>query len=177
MVEKRYEVEVVYRQSVRYVVAAEDDEAAEQAAAARWRAGDDGVPESARCDLESVHAVEVPGDDQQAADQEEAFRFLRDRELVIEHLDADAFNPTVHDAVSAQEVAARLGWAPADGAEADAQRAVRALDGLCQQRRVVCFSRPRVRHGERGEIRLFCTPQHLERLSALLVEEVPEPVA
>lgn len=171
MAEKRYEVEVVYRQSVRYVVAAEDDEAAERAAAARWRAGDDGVPESARCDLESVRAVEVPGDDRQAADQEEAFRFLRDRELVIEHLDADAFNPTVHDAVSAEEVASRLGW------EEDAQRSVRALEGLCQQRRVVCFSRPKVRHGERGEIRLFCTPQHLERLSALLVEEVPEPVA
>jgi hypothetical protein len=30
-----------------------------------------------------------------------------------------------------------------------------------------------VRSGERGDIRLFCTPQHLEKLTALLEELEP----
>jgi hypothetical protein len=40
---------------------------------------------------------------------------------------------------------------------------------------VVCFQRERVRAGERGEIRLYCTPEYLEALSSsvdALIEQV-----
>jgi hypothetical protein len=39
---------------------------------------------------------------------------------------------------------------------------------------VVCFGRPRVRASERGEVRLYCTPQHLERLSMLMMADDAE---
>ncbi|HET6230718.1 MAG TPA: hypothetical protein VFE05_11665, partial [Longimicrobiaceae bacterium] len=151
-----------------------DPETAERAAKARWHAGDAGRPVSGECcELESVHALPAPCDAECSADCEAALRFLRDRELVIENLDDDAFNPTVHDAISAEEVAQHFGWTyeGPGGSQTDVPRAARALDRLCSDRRVVCFTRPRVRRTERGEIRLYCTPQHLERLSALLEED------
>lgn len=169
---KRYEVEVVCRRRMVYVVEAADPEAAQRAAAVRWGEGEEGDPRGGECwDLEEVRAAEVPADEALSADREEVLRFLRDRELVLERLDADAFNPTVHDAMSAEEMARHLGWTTADGAQ-DVARAARALDGLCAAHRVVCFNRPRVRQGERGEVRLYCTPQHLERLSAMLDDDI-----
>ncbi|MDB4950830.1 MAG: hypothetical protein JWM27_3479 [Gemmatimonadetes bacterium] len=168
---KRYEVEVVYRQTARYSVEAPDRAAAERAATAHWKRGDvrgEVGPEC--CELESVRVVDLPGEDARAADRAAALRFLRDRELVIERLSDDAFNPCVHDALSAEEVARHVGWTT-EADEADAARASRALERLCSERRVVCFSRPRVRTGERGDIRLYCTPQHLERLSMLMIED------
>jgi hypothetical protein len=113
--------------------------------------------------------VDLPGEDVRAADREAALRFLRDRELVIERLSEDAFNPDVHDALSAEEVARHLGWT--DEGVGDEGRASRALERLCAEHRVVCFGRPRVRAGERGEVRLYCTPQHLERLSLLMISD------
>lgn len=167
MEQKQYEVDVVYRATVRYVVSAPDREAAERLATKKWLAEEEGVDGSEWCELEMVTVMDAPDEEGCGRDCDEVFRFLRDRELVIERLDEDAFNPTVHDAVSAEDVVHRLGWTDASGAP-DTARASRALERLCAQHRVVCFSRPRVRRGERGEIRLFCTPQHLERLSALL---------
>jgi hypothetical protein len=77
--------------------------------------------------------------------------------------------------VSAEDVASHMGWRRRDRT-LDNARAGRALDLLCKAHRVVCFTRPRVRAGERGEIRLFCTPQHLEKLTALLEEMEPAAV-
>lgn len=169
---KQFEVDVVYRATVRYAVTAPDREAAERLAEEMWQAEEEGVGGTEVCELEEVRAVGELDAEGCGRDCEQVLRFLRDRELVIERLDADAFNPTVHDAVSAEEVARHLGW-EAEGT-LDFTRAVRALERLCDEHRVVCFSRPRVRSGERGEIRLYCTPQHLERLTALLVEPAPE---
>ncbi len=171
---KRFEVEIVFRQSVRYAVDAPSRQEAERIALEQWREGDEGaVVDTDCCELMACQAAEVPGEERLRRDADAAFRYLRDRELVIENLDGDAFNPTVHDAVSAEQVAQHLGWKRRgrDTVGIDVGRAARALDALCRARRVVCFTRPRVRAGERGEIRLFCTPQHLEILSALVVDD------
>jgi len=168
---KRYEVEITFQQTVRYAVDASTRKSAEDLALEQWREGDEAnAVGSECCNLVGVNIAEVPNEDGCQRDADKAFRYLRDRELVIETLDLDAFNPSIHDAVSAEDVAVHLGWRKKDRS-IDTPRAGRALDQLCRSRRVVCFNRPRVRAGERGEIRLFCTPQHLEKLSALLEME------
>lgn len=175
MDQKRYEVEITFRQTLRFAVDAANRRLAENEAMSLWKAGDpESVVGSECCELVEVQAQPVPCDDRCAKDADDAYRYLRDRELVIETLDPDAFNPTVHDAVSAEEVAIHLGWKRRgnghDG-QTDTPRAARALDRLCGERRVVCFNRERMRLGERGEIRLYCTPQHLALLSALVMED------
>jgi len=73
-------------------------------------------------------------------------------------------------------VARLLGWTRSGDHGApvlDVARAARALEQLCREHRVVCFERPHPRAGERGEIRLYCTPAHLDRLRALLLDEEP----
>jgi hypothetical protein len=175
MDQKRYEVEITFRQTIRYAVDAANRKGAEASAMERWKHGDEKmVVGSDCCELVEVRAQPVPCDDRCEKDARDAYRYLRDRELVIETLDADQFNPTVHDAVSAEEVALHLSWKRKgdimDG-HPDTPRAARALDRLCAERRVVCFTRERVRAGERGEIRLYCTPQHLSLLTAKMMEE------
>ena len=177
---KFFEVEIAFRQSSRYRVEARDRRAAERAAMERWRAGEPADSGSDCCEVLAVQAHDMPAGDRLGRDCDAAYRYLRDRELVIEMLDRDAFNPTVHDAVSAEDVASHLSWRRKNGeaGELDVHRASHVLDQLCADRRVVCFTRPRVRAGERGDVRLYCTPQHLERLSALIMDaEMPEPVA
>jgi hypothetical protein len=170
---KRFEVEITFQQTVRYAVDAPTRRAAEELAVEQWKEGDEeNAVGSECCDLVAVGVSEVPNLEGCTRDAEKAFRYLRDRELVIETLDDDAFAPSVHDAVSAEDVALHLGWRRRDRS-ADTPRAARALDHLCKTHRVVCFTRPRVRSGERGDIRLFCTPQHLEKLTALLEELEP----
>jgi hypothetical protein len=170
---KRFEVEITFKQTVRYAVDAESRKAAEHMAMEQWKEGDEvSAVGSECCDLVGVNVAEVPNTEGCARDADKAFRYLRDRELVIETLDDDAFSPCVHDAVSAEDVAIHLGWRRKDRSP-DTARAGRALDLLCKAHRVVCFTRPRVRAGERGDIRLFCTPQHLEKLTALLEELEP----
>lgn len=172
---KRFEVEISFRQTVRYHVDAKDRKAAERTALERWRAGEPAhVPGPECCEVLAVNSQDVPDGDRLLKDCDAAYRYLRDRELVIEMLDRDAFNPTVHDAVSAEDVAAHIGWRRKDNQGAplpDVQRAARVLDQLCAARRVVCFTRPLARAGERGEVRLYCTPQHLETLSRLITDE------
>jgi len=178
MDQKRYEVEITFRQTLRYAVDAGNRKLAELEAMERWKAGDGAaVVGSECCELVDVRSEQVPCDDRCHRDAQEAYRYLRDRELVIEMLDEDQFNPTVHDAVSAEEVAAHLGWKRrGDGIGlTDTPRAARALDRLCAERRVVCFTRSRMRLGEKGEIRLYCTPQHLALLSSMILDEEPEP--
>jgi hypothetical protein len=175
MDQKRFEVEITFQQTLRYAVDATNRKIAEREAMDRWQVGDEAaVVGSECCELVAVRSNPVPCDDRCVKDAAEAYRYLRDRELVIEMLDDDAFNPTVHDAVSAEEVALHLHWKRrGDGVEgtADTPRAARALDRLCAERRVVCFTRSRMRAGEKGEIRLYCTPQHLALLSSLIMDE------
>lgn len=179
MDQKRFEVEITFRQTLRYAVDAGNRKLAEREAMERWKTGDPAaVVGSECCELVAVHAQPVPCDDRCIKDAHDAYRYLRDRELVIEALDEDQFNPTVHDAVSAEEVALHLGWRRrGDGldGQTDTPRAARALDRLCGERRVVCFTRSRVRLGEKGEIRLYCTPQHLALLTSMVLEDALEP--
>ena len=178
MDQKPFEVEITFRQTLRYAVQASNRKVAEQQAMQRWKVGDEKfVVGSDCCEVLEVRTNPVPCDDRCVKDAQEAYRYLRDRELVIETLDDDAFNPTVHDAVSAEEVAIHLAWKRrgnggngTDGTP-DVPRAARALDRLCAERRVVCFTRSRVRLGEKGEIRLYCTPQHLAMLTSLIMDE------
>jgi hypothetical protein len=175
MDQKQFEVEITFRQTVRIAVDAEERDEAERLALDRWQAGDpEAIVGSECCELVGVRSTVLPDEDRAFRDAEKVFRYLRDRELVIETLDADAFNPTIHDAVSSEEIAVHFNWnrKGADGTPIpDLPRAARALDRLCEMKRVVCFTRERVRAGEQGEIRLYCTPQHLELLSALIVPD------
>jgi hypothetical protein len=178
MDQKRYEVEITFQQTLRFAVDASNRKVAERQAMERWKVGDAAaVVGSECCELVEVRSEQVPCDDRCQRDAQEAYRYLRDRELVIEMLDEDQFNPTVHDAVSAEEVAAHLGWKrKGEGLnQTDMPRAARALDRLCAERRVVCFTRSRMRLGEKGEIRLYCTPQHLALLSSMILDEELEP--
>ena len=165
MEQKRFEVEITFRQTLRYAVDATNRKAAEQTALNRWRSGDEAtVIGSNCCELQDVRAQPVPGNGRCEKDADDVYRYLRDRELVIETLDEDAFNPTVHDAVSAEEVAVHMDWfRHGDGVEGlpDIPRAARALDRLCGERRVVCFNRARVRADVRAGYSLFPIPYSL----------------
>lgn len=169
LMSNQYEVEVVYRQRAIYRVEAADRQAAERLAAQRWREGAPSVaPGFDWCELESVHAIEAPEQSQREQDAELVLRFLRERERLILKLGGDLFNPSMNDAISAGQVAADLGWTrhgATGGAVPDILRSTEALEWLCRSHRVVCFERPRVRSGERGDIRLYCTPEYLETLS------------
>jgi hypothetical protein len=166
--EREYEVEVIYRQRAIYRLHAPDREQAEQQALDRWQAGaESDVPGYDWCELEAVRAAMAPEPDRQRQDTELILRFLRERERLILRLGGDLFSPSMNDAISAAQVASDLGWmrpGPA-GALPDIPRATEALEWLCRHHRVICYERPRVRAGERGEIRLYCTPEYLEQLS------------
>ena len=164
-----YDVEVVYRQRAVYRIEAPDRESAERLAAERWRsASPSAVPGYEWCELESVRAAETPATELREQDAELVHRFLKERERLILRLSGDLFNPSASDAISASQVAADLGWTrsgPTGATAPDVPRATEALEWLCRVHRVVCFERARVRAGERGEIRLYCTPEYLEALT------------
>ena len=175
----QYQVEVVFRQRAVYRVEAADRQAAERLAAERWREGAPSIaPGYEWCELESVLALEAPDDTRREQDAELVLRFLKERERLILKLGGDIFNPSMNDAISASQVAADLGWTrpgATGGSATDILRATEALEWLCRSHRVVCFERSRVRAGERGEIRLYCTPGYLESLSdSLSPEAEPE---
>lgn len=172
--EKDYDVEVVHRQRACYRVHAKDRETAERIAAERWRLGEPSdVPGYDWSELVSTQGQSASDPERINQDLEVVYRFLHERERLIQQLGGDPFNPSANDAISASQVASDLGWSrplPRAGShsEPDIARATAALESLCSARRVVCFARPRMRAGERGEIRLYCTPEYLERLSANL---------
>lgn len=168
--EKEYEVEVIFRQRALYRIRAADREAAERQAVERWQArAPSDVPGYDWCELQSVSAVDATPEEREQ-DAELVLRFIRERERLLLRLGGDLFNPSTNDAISADRVAADLGWSRPGpgGGTPDISRATQALEWLCQNHRVICFERPRVRAGERGEIRLYCTPEYLELLSAEL---------
>lgn len=165
---KVYDVEVVFRQRAIYRVAAEDRESAERLAAEHWQHGKLGeLPGHEWCELETVQAAELEDEGGQTEDAEIVLRFLQERERLVIRMAGSLLAPTVNDAISAAQVAADLEWVRRDGAKGpDLLRATRALELLCRTRRAVCFERQRVRSGERGDIRLYCTPSYLEHLTA-----------
>jgi hypothetical protein len=164
-----YQVEIVFRQRAIYRVHAADRESAERMAGERWRDGEpSAVPGYDWSELESVIAEEAPDRAQLEQDAQLVLRYLREREKLITRLGAGSLNPGANDAISAAQLAADLGWTRAGRGGApgpDMIRATEALEWLCTRNRVVCFQRPRVRAGERGDIRLYCTPEYLESLT------------
>jgi hypothetical protein len=171
MEDKAYEVEVTFRQRAIYRVHAPDRETAERIAVERWQEGGESMVAGFDwSELEGVQASDARDSDREGEDAELVLRFLRERERLILRLGAGILGPSPNDAISAAQVASDLGWSrrPASGgpAIADVPRATLALERLCEERRVVCFQRPRVRSGERGEIRLYCTPEYLDRLTS-----------
>lgn len=172
-----YDVEVTYRQRVIYRVEGEDRESAERLAAERWQRGERGELHGFEwSELEGVVAAEAADPQQQRQDEELVLRFLQERERLILRLGGDLLGSNLNDAISASQVAQDLGWrrGSAGGTVPDVPRATQALERLCEKRRAVVFERSRVRAGERGEIRLYCTPEYLERLSNVTLEPVPQ---
>jgi hypothetical protein len=169
---KEYEVEVVSRQRTVYRVSAADRERAEEEAAERWKRGDPSDIEGYDwSELEATHAMEIPDARRRAEDGELILRFLRERERLILRLGGSMYGGTNNDAISASQVASDLGWSRRrhDGVVVpDEARAAQTLEHLCESHELVCFERPRVREGERGPIRLYCTPGYLERLTSSL---------
>ena len=174
--ERDFEVEVVHRDRAVYRIRAADREEAEKLAADRWRTGDDSdVPGYDWSELISCVGQPAADAERSRQDVEVVYRFLNERERLIQQLGGDPFNPSATAAISASQVAADLGWvkvAVGSQSSPDVARATAALEWLCTAHRVVCFARSRMRGGERGEIRLYCTPEYLERLSANL--EAPQ---
>lgn len=170
MEDKEYEVEVVSRHRTVYRILASDRVTAEEAATDRWRNGEPSdVVGYDWSEVEAAHATEVPDDRRRAEDAELVLRFIRERERLILRLSGGVFGSSRNDAISASQVASDLGWGrpgPDGQSRPDVSRAVQTLEQLCEARELVCFERPRVRSGERGDIRLYCTPGYLERLTA-----------
>lgn len=167
---KEYEVEVVSKHRIVYRVFAADHAGAEEAATDRWRHGEPGDVEGYDwSEVEAAHATEVPDAQRRAEDAELVLRFIGERERLIMRLASGPFEASGNDAISASQVASDLGWGRrgSDGqVRPDVARAMQALEHLCDAAKLVCFERPRVRAGERGDIRLYCTPGYLERLTA-----------
>ncbi|HET7322476.1 MAG TPA: hypothetical protein VFI96_08290 [Longimicrobiaceae bacterium] len=171
---KEFEVEVVYRQRALYRVEAADRGEAEREAIARWQGGAESeVAGYDWSELEHVHSGPAPPSTRLEQDAELVLRFLRERERLIRRLGGEMYHPSVNDAISAHQVASDLGWSRSGdhgSATPDVGRSAEALEWLCSMHKVTCFERPRVRSGERGEIRLYCTPQYLELLASDLEE-------
>lgn len=178
--ENGYEVEVIYRRRAFFLVQAADRETAERRAIERWQKGASSeIPGYDWCEIEEVRTGDAANEERQTQDAALILRFIRERERLLLRIGGDPFSPAGTDAISADRVAADLGWfRPASAAASgpDTLRAVRALESLCDQHRLVCFQRTRVRSGERGEIRLYCTPEYLESLSSSVTELIPQTI-
>ena len=170
--DKVFEVEVIYKQRALYQVRAADPVAAERIAAERWQRGE---PSDTRgiewSEMVSARGVDAPDQIRQAQDEELILRFVRERERLLLKLGGDAVTASINDSISASQIATDLGWERAvdgDGTATDVVRSAQALERLCARKKLVCFERTRVRSGERGEIRLYCTPEYLDGLSSSL---------
>lgn len=177
---KEFQVEVISRQRTYYHISAEDAEGAQRIAAERWHRGE---PSDLRgiemSELESVRAAEQSEAAFMEQDDQLLLRFIREREKLLIKLGNNLLDPSVNDAISAAQASADLGWVKtvAAGAGFDLQRAAMALERLCERKLLVCFERARFRAGERGEIRLYCTPEYLERLSEATLSGSTQPAA
>ncbi len=173
---KEFDVEVVYRQRAIYRVRAADREAAERAGLECWQMREkSAVPGYDWGEVEGVFVAESVDLRREQEDAELVYRFLRERERLIRRL-SGGVGPSPNDAIAASQVACDLGWSrrvSSGSPSPDLPRAARALERLCAARRAVCFERSRERGGERGEIRLYCTPEYLDGLTSELDAELP----
>lgn len=172
---RKYLVEVVCRQRSLYEVEAEGNDAAERVALQRWQRGDaSDVPGLESCRVEGVRATHQPDEIRARQDEEVLLRFVQERERLLRRWGNGRFDLSESDAISANQIAADLGWFRTDvtgEGRPDVIRAAQGMERLCQRRELVGFERSRSRGGERGTIRLYCTPEYLDRLS----ESVEDP--
>jgi hypothetical protein len=180
MTERKFQVEVVSRQRTVYHVDAVDGHEAERLAVQRWQSGEPsdlvGFESS---HLEAVNVTEAGDDVRQRQDEELVLRFIRERERLLVQLGGNLLTASISDAISASQAAADLGWLRPGRGEAntpDAVRAAAALERLCAKKKLVCFERDRIRAGERGAIRLYCTAEYLEKLSEAMYDPRPSSV-
>jgi len=170
MEEKHFRVEVICQQRVLYHVSASDIHTAGRVAEERWQRGDPtDLTGYDWCELQAVIAAESPDATSQSQDDALLLHLIVEREYLVDRLGATEGSNS--DGLSAAQAASDLGWwrEGSDGARlADTPRAAQSLQRLCDARSLVYFQRSRARAGERGEIRLYCTPGHLDRLSASL---------
>lgn len=181
MTDWTFQVEVVFRQRVVYHVDAVDAQEAERLAVQRWQNGEPGdLVGFESCRLESVNVSEAGDGIRQAQDEELVLRFIHERERLLSRFGGgNLLTPAISDAISASQAAADLGWLRSgrgDSNPPDTVRAAEALERLCVQKKLVCFERERIRSGERGPIRLYCTVEYLERLSEAMIDAGPRPV-
>jgi hypothetical protein len=178
--DREFEVDVICRQRFLYRVRAPDAVTAERVASRRWQNGDPSdTPGVDSCELTYARATEALDRVRQNQDDEVVLRFIREREDLLMRLGGASAIASANDAISAAQAAADLGWSrfdPSGTPTVDIARAAQSLERLCAKRRLVCFERSRVRSGERGEIRLYCTPDYLERLS-VTIASAPGPLA
>ena len=170
---REFEVEVIGRERTVYRIQAPDAESARRLAGERWqRAEPSDLAGLDWSELDTIRAVEARGSAIQEQDDALLLRFIQERERLLFKLGAFGAASS-NDAISASQAAADLGWyvsVPGEDTSVvvDTLRAAHALERLCARKALVCFERPRSRTGERGDIRLYCTPGYLERLSSSL---------
>lgn len=169
---KEFQIEIVSRERAVYIVEAADAESARRIAIERWqRSEPSDLAGFDWSEVETARVAETPDLLRQIQDDELLLRFIRERERALGPADNAFFAPSGGDAASALQLAIDLRWEVPDspeGPKADAVRAARALERLCANKKLVCFQRPRSRRGERGELRLYCTPEYLEQLTQAL---------
>ena len=159
-------VEVIARQRSLYRVEAVDGDTAERLAAARWQRGDSSDTRGYDwCELDGVRASPAPDSDRRFQDEELILRFIREREHLLMKLGGSLTSLSLNDAISAAQAARDLGLTGPDSSGPAIARASEALERLCDKKQLIWFEKPRVRAGERGDIRLYCTPDYLEALS------------
>ena len=180
MTERKFRVEVVARERTVYLLDAADAQEAEWLAIRRWQHGDSsdlvGLDSS---QLEQTHVAEAGDETRRLQDEELVLRFIRERERLLARLGGNLLTASRSDAISAAQAASDLGWLQAtrgdEPQQSDAVRAAAALERLCARNALVSFERERIRAGERGTIRLYCTAEYLEKLSKTLYESNPDP--
>ncbi len=179
MTDRKFHVEVVARQRTVYLLDASDAQEAERLAFRRWQHGDPGdLVGFDSSHLERAFVAEAGDETRQAQDEELVLRFIRERERLLARFGGNLLTAAGNDAISASQAAADLGWmrsARGDEQQVDSVRAAAALERLCARKALVCFERERIRTGERGAIRLYCTAEYLEALSDTLYDPDPEP--
>lgn len=169
MEQKNYRVEISCMERTIYLVEAPDSESAKRQAIDRWQAGDPSdVAGFGWRELESANVAAVFDPVESAQDDVVMLRFIRERERLQFRFGPSVQEGTMSDAISAGQAALELGWVRSspDGGLPDAVRAAESLERLYGRKLLVSFDRECVRTGERGEIRLYCTPEYLESLKA-----------
>jgi hypothetical protein len=181
MEKMRFRVEATCRERTIYVVEARDAEEARRLAARRWHGSEPGdIAGFDWRELATMSAAPAPDLAGERQDDELVLRFIRERERLLTRLQDSLVGPPLNDSISAMQAALDLGWYRPDGGDTpilDTVRAAEALERLCDRRLLISFRRTRVRTGERGEIVLYCTPEHLERLSDALDDSIPATAA